>query len=406
MATLNNRIIYAIRNFLLVVLVLSPLLALRAHAQTNSLPGTTTRTPSSTLVSQAVTDTPRINPAVIPTDVTPLIFSGERGLLSRDLRFSLMKRLPERLWFNCTTEVSQRLETNPFFTRSGGKTDYAFRVMPNITLGYNVFKRSSIYCNWFIIKDVFAKNAKVLNFPLTQSLSLGLRHDLPVGRKTNVQFDFQARELWQTSHLHQADFLPAINVTHVVNPNFVLFGSSVLQLRGREYFACPTREIDPFFSAGFLYRKGDWNFTATNTYVLNFRSPPFNSSIPRQGNQSMISDYELSRPISKKLPGVVGFIRAEPVWNFDSHRQPGLSGFDFRLFGGIRIAISKQPYYATIEQLKDQIRDLEQQESGTTKDPRSSMRPRATKAGNDLQPQKGLAEAETKPGVAGLSPDY
>jgi len=362
MATRKIGIFCALGPCVLVAVAASLAASGAALAQGSTTSTNVVNLSSAALVAQATPDALRINPTVIPTDVTPLIFSGERGLLSRDLRFALMKRLPERLWFNMTTEASQRLETNPFFTTGGGKTDYAFRIMPNVTVGYNLLKRTSIYCNYFVIKDVFARNARILNFPTTQSLSLGFRHDVPIGRKTNIQFDFQARELWQAVHLHQADFLPAINVTHVVSPSFILFGSSVLQLRGREYFVCPTREIDPFFSVGFLYRRGNWNFTATNTYVLNFRSPPFHGSIPAQGNQSMISDYEISRPVSRKFPALVAFVRAEPVWNWDSHRRPGLSGFDFRLFTGLRLAVNKQPYYASVEQLRQQIKDLEEEE--------------------------------------------
>ena len=56
-----------------------------------------------------------------------------------------------------TTEVSQRLDTNVLFTYSKPKADYAFRVLPNITLGYEIFKNTSVYCNYFVIKVIFAR---------------------------------------------------------------------------------------------------------------------------------------------------------------------------------------------------------------------------------------------------------
>lgn len=299
-----------------------------------------------------------VNPTVLPTDINPQLFSSERSMVNRNLQFAILKRLPSRMWFNMVTEASQRLETNVFFTNSRPRQDYVFRILPNVSLGYNIFSKTAVYCNWFLIKDVFAAHWQ-LSKPVTQSLSLGFRQDIPIFKRTNIQFDFQARELWQAPHLQQADLLPAINLTQIVRPNLVLFGSSLLQLRSHYYFQGAKREIDPFWSWGFLYRRGMWNFTATSTYVANFRNQ---NAIPPINNQSMICDFELSRPVSKKVPSVVTFIRAEPVWNWGAPGNPaGLSGFDFRLFSGIRVAMNKPAYNSTVEFLRKQI--LEQEES-------------------------------------------
>ncbi len=298
------------------------------------------------------------NPTVLPTDVNPQIFSSERSMLTRDMQFAILKRLPARMWFNMVTETSQRLETNVFFTTNRPRQDYVYRILPNISLGYNIFSKTAVYCNWFLIKDVFASHWQ-LSKPVTQSLSLGFRQDIPIFKKTNLQFDFQARELWQAPHFQQADLLPAINLTQIIKPNFVLFGSSLLQLRSHYYFQGATREIDPFWSGGLLYRRGQWNFTATATYVANFRN---RNAVPPINNQSMICDFELSRPVSPKIPSMVTFIRAEPVWNWGAPgNPPGLSGFDFRLFGGIRVAVNKPAYNASVDYLRKQLLEMEKQ---------------------------------------------
>ena len=299
------------------------------------------------------------NPSILPTDTTPLIFSGERGFLNRETQFNMLRRLPERLWFSATTEVSQRLETNPAFVPTGAKTNYAFRVAPSVTVGYNVLKNTGVYCNYFMIKDHFARQT-LLGFPTTQSLALGVRHTKQLGPRTTLQADFQARELWQAVKLRQFDFLPSINLTHVVTPRVIVFGSTVLQMRGRNYFAAPNHELDPFYSVGMIYRKNDWNFVLSDTFVTNFRSAVFKHSIPNQGNLSMIADFEINHPISKRyLPGAVAFIRSEPVWNWRSNRVPGLSGFDYRLFGGIRFNINKPAYNSYIDTMRDKIRDYD-----------------------------------------------
>lgn len=233
-----------------------------------------------------------------------------------------------------------------------------FRVLPNVTLGYNVFGNTSIYCNYFVIKDVYARFNQ-LTFPTTQSVLLGLRQSMPLGRKAALQLDFQARELWQTANLHQADLIPGITLTYVPLPRTVLFGNVQLQMRGREYFVAPTRELDPFYSIGLLHQRGQWTFSAVDTFVTNFRSPPFRGSIPEQGNVSMIADFEVARPISRKHPGVQWFIRAEPIWNWKSNRLPGLSGFDLRLYSGVRITLEKPALAASVSRLRQQLMESE-----------------------------------------------
>lgn len=344
------------------------------------------------LTAQANARGADFNPTILPTDLTPLSRSAESALLSRQIRFAIMKKLPTRLWFNLTTEVSQRYESNVFFTYSHHKGDYAFRVLPNITIGYNVLPHTSVYCNYFVIKDQFAVH-DVLSIPTTQSLALGVRHDLPVGRKTSLQFDFQARELWQSRNLHQADFLPSVSVTHVVRPRTYLFGSLLLQLRGRDYFVAPTREIDPFYTIGLIHQRGQWTFSATDTMVTNFRSPPFRTSIPRQGNVSMIADFEVAHPVTRKIPGLVAFIRAEPVWNWSSHKRPGLSGFDIRIFGGLRLSVNKQSYLSTIENLRQQLIESE----GDQGRPAPKKK---TPSSSEVPETKPVATSQTAPAVS------
>lgn len=77
----------------------------------------------------------------------------------------------------------------------------------------------------------------------------------------------------------------------------------------------------------------------------------------------MISDIEVVRPVLKKMPSLQAFIRAEPVWNWYSDKQPGLSGFDFRLYGGLRVVANKPSYYTGMENLRQQILESEKEPS-------------------------------------------
>ncbi len=296
----------------------------------------------------------QFTPSLTPTDITPTPIGTERSLLKPGPKYYLYQKLPSRLWFNLSAETSQRYESNVFFRASHPQSDYVYRVLPNMTLGYNLFGHTSIYTNYFVIKDLFVGHSQ-LSFPTTQSLSLGLRHEKTLGTKTNLQFDFQARELWQTTGLHQADLIPGVTVTRVLTPKTIAFFNTLLQMRGKYYFVAPTRELDPFWTLGVLHSKGNWVFSGVGTLVCNFRHEPFSNPIPYYGNESIILDFEVSHPVTKKIPGLVAFVRAEPIFNWNSHSTPGISGFDFRLFSGLRFTLVKPSYNSQIDKLRKQL---------------------------------------------------
>jgi len=290
-------------------------------------------------------------PSLYPTDYTPVNIGRERELLKPGLTYYVLKNLPSRLWFNAVIETSQRYESNVFMSRTRYVSDYVYRILPNVTIGYEVAKKVSIYCNYFTIKDVFVGHNQ-LTFPTTQSLSWGIRRPFQISPRTNLQVDWQARELWQTTGVHQFDFIPALTLTRFVTPRTIVYFNTLLQLRGGQYFTAPTREIDPFYTIGVLHTRGNWLFSAVGTLVTNFRHPPFNDSIPPYSNNSIICDFEVAHPVPK-LKGVVAFVRAEPIWNWNGHGEQGISGMDFRLFGGLRLTISKQAYTSDINNLKE-----------------------------------------------------
>lgn len=325
--------------------------SLIASADTFSASGVSVGSPA---IAQA-SSPPPADFTRLPTDVTPIRLGDTRFLLSPETRFRVLTKLPKALWFNITAEMSQRLETNVFFTHGHYRSDYVFRTLPNITLGYNVLPHTSVYCNYFVLKDVFAKYP-ALTFPTTQSLAMGLRQDCPIGARSDLLLDVQARELWQTSHLRQSDLIPAATYTFMPRPQMVLFASTLLQMRSGEFFEGATRELDPFYTVGTSLRRGLWVFSATDTLVTNFRDPPFHHSVPKHGNDAMIADFEVNRPVSRAFPALVWFIRAEPIFNWASGKQPGLSGFDFRLYSGLRITVSKPSYAAQVSKLRQQLR--------------------------------------------------
>ncbi len=299
------------------------------------------------------------DPAIIPTDETPTRIGDERQLVSSPWKLRILERLPSRMYFSAVTEMTQRFESNVFSAASQPRRDYVFRILPNCTLGYNIAPRTSVYANYFVIKDVFGHTPR-LNQSTFQSVGGGIQHELTLGRN-NVQLNFQFRELFQAVRFRQADLLPGVTVTRAFSSNFFGFFNTQLQMRSRNLFQGPQREIDPFYTIGTVYRKGLWTFTSTATLVNSFRN---NHAIPPQTNMSVICDFEASRPISRRyLPGLDMFIRAEPIWNWQGKSQIGLSGFDFRLFSGLRMSLIKQATDTQLQFLRKQLKEQEQQQS-------------------------------------------
>jgi hypothetical protein len=127
-------------------------------------------------------------------------------------------------------------------------------------------------------------------------------------------------------------------------------------MRSRYPFEGATRELDPFYNYGMVMSYRDWNFVFSHTYVTNFRDPPFRGSVPSNGVVSMILDFEVSHPLTRKIPGLVTFIRAEPIFNWRSGYVPGQSGYDFRLYGGLRLTIAKPAYNTDMDELREKLK--------------------------------------------------
>jgi hypothetical protein len=363
-----------------------------AFAQVVATPGGTflnqqTATFADVSTSRLIAQT--VNPTTaLPTDVVPLPESSAQSILGERFQFKLHEKLPSRFYFLGVTEISLRDETNVFQTASrahmlraasGGdpfglltadqqasvlkaasiasKNDGVFRVLPNITAGWALTPKTRVFANYFLLRDQLFHNVSVNT--LIESVGGGIQHDFQLGRKGNLQATFQARELYQNKVHDVFDYLPGITYTRVMTPHSVAFASALLQLRGKQFIVAPNREIDPFYSVGALYQRGAWQFTHTTTFLQNFRQPFAGNALIPINNYTFVLDFEVARRVHKKLPGLQAFIRAEPIFNMHSNGTPGLSGVDFRIFGGLRLTLSKPSLLPAIKNLKDQFDERE-----------------------------------------------
>jgi hypothetical protein len=147
----------------------------------------------------------------------------------------------------------------------------------------------------------------------------------------------------------------------VISPGLVAYASTILQLRGKQFFQPADREIDPFYTVGGLYQRGPWSFSTNATLVQNFRRPFNHNALIPVNSYAWILDFEIARRIIPRLPGLQAFVRAEPIFNFHSSDTPGLAGNDFRLFYGIRTILGKPPLTTAMRDVKSEIEEQRKQ---------------------------------------------
>jgi hypothetical protein len=347
-------------------------------------------TPSPTTVAPILNavDSGARSTTILPTDVLPLPTIQNRMTFGENFQLRVLQKLPARFYFTSSTEISLRYESNPFqfptkrrFIRELGPTftnfqflnpesqqainhqlalpgaeQTIFRVLPNVTAGYTLTPHTRLFTTYFMIRDSLCVSTK-LNTTIN-SIAYGLQQDVPLGTRANLQGEIQFRELYQAHQKPVFDFLPGLTVSYVVTPRTVAFVNALLQMRGIDYYRAPTRELDPFYTWGFLHQRGGWSFSASTTFVQNFREHFKNSQI-KQDNYAFISDFEVARRLFRQIPGIQAFVRAEPIWNFHSRYRPGLAGMDFRLFYGLRMAVSKPALTSALDSLRRQLEEQE-----------------------------------------------
>jgi hypothetical protein len=329
---------------------------------------------------------PQPGSAIIPTDIVPLPAQGERASFGDNIQLKILQKLPAKFYFNVTNEESIRTETNPFqyptkraflrqlppppvFMNLPGIIQYQdlqslklandsnviSRTLPTITAGWSLTPNTQIFATYFMIRDWAFFNHKINT--TVQSIAGGVQHNFNITRNSTLQTSMQFREFYETLQQPVFDFLPSITYSYVLTPRTVVYVNSLLQLRGKKYFQAPTKEIDPFYTAGLMYQKNGWAFSNSMTFVQNFRDPFVSAATIPFNDYSFIGDFEIARRLYRSLPGLQAFVRAEPIWNFASHNRPGLAGMDFRFYYGLRVSAGKPPLTAALQQIREQLKE-------------------------------------------------
>ncbi len=131
----------------------------------------------------------------------------------------------------------------------------------------------------------------------------------------------------------------------------MVFGSAMLQIGTGSYGGAAANETDPFYTLGYAYRYGLWNLIVSDTLIDDFRRWRTESTLPSR-SATMIADIEVNHPLRNRSSALLGFVRAEQVWNSGAQSIPGMGGSDFRLYTGVRVNVAKPSYLAAMDDLR------------------------------------------------------
>lgn len=280
-------------------------------------------------------------------DLTPIKIPERAAAFSTidSYKARMLYKLPARMFFSGTCENSLRLETNVFQTSRNPQADAVYRVLPNLTVGYAMTRRTRVSSNFFMFRDQYASRDSQLSRNI---YSVGVRadHDFTINDKTTVTTGLFCRELFfnlQNSGTPPlSDIIPSAVIVRRVGQHGAAYGSVMGQVRFQKMLD-RFQEFDQFYSVGYIHRKSPWVMTADCTFLTNFGNSNLRGG---NNNQVFVLTGEVARQLHRNIP-VAAFVRAEPIFNMGANSSPGLAGFNFRLYGGLRAEISKPAIFPT-----------------------------------------------------------
>jgi hypothetical protein len=280
-------------------------------------------------------------------DLTPIKIPERAAAFSTvdSYKARMLYKLPARMFFSGTCENSLRLETNVFQTSRNPQADAVYRVLPNLTAGYALTRRTRVSSNFFMFRDQYASRDSQLSRNI---YSVGVRadHDFTINDKTTVTTGLFCRELFfnlQNSGTPPlSDIIPSAVIVRRIGQHGAAYGSVMGQVRFQKMLD-RFQEFDQFYSVGYIHRKSPWVMTADCTFLTNFGNSNLRGG---NNNQVFVLTGEVARQLHRNIP-VAAFVRAEPIFNMGANSSPGLAGFNFRLYGGLRAEVSKPAIFPT-----------------------------------------------------------
>jgi hypothetical protein len=254
----------------------------------------------------------------------------------QNMKMGLLYKLPAKMFLNASVENSLREETNVLQTSSRNHSDMIYRVLPNVTLGYALDKKTRVAANYFFFRDQYMDNSRLLSRNI-HSVGFRADRDFQISPRTTITTGIFGRELFITGTDNLTDIIPSVTLVRRVGERGAVYSSVLGQLRWNKMFA-RWQEGDQFYSFGGVYRLPKWSFLFDTTLIDNFGRPALRGGVA--SNHVIVMTLEAGRKISNRLP-LTAFARVEPIFNIGQEKRTGFAGVNVRIFGGIRAEISK-----------------------------------------------------------------
>jgi hypothetical protein len=272
----------------------------------------------------------------------------------------IYETLPDRLFMNVSAEPSYRLETNPYqaprntepFTEA---TD-AFRIQTTASLGYALTRKTRISANYFMLADRYDDFTPYHLDSTVQSAGINLEQDLLNGKRWVLRGAVQGRQLFLPDKRVNGDLMPSITYIQSIGRNGYLYANAAGVFARQGFFlGTGTKSTTWMGSIGTGYQipydqpkkllkllEGtSFSLSSTYSYTDVFNPRPYVSGY----QQNIILTGEIAKQLNRHVP-LQAFVRAEPVFNFGQERETiGISGVNFRLFGGLRASLRKSPLF-------------------------------------------------------------
>lgn len=301
-----------------------------AHVESSLIPGTV----QADVVTQTINAVEQGSADTMPVDLVPVQLPSRTNAMEY-VKEGALYHLPARMFLTGSVENSLRLETNIFQTSSHYRQDMIYRLLPNVTLGYALSRKTRVSANYFFLRDQYAFHNALMSRNI-QSVGFEIDRDFQLTPKTTLTTGLFNRQLFMTGSQPFTDILPSVTLVRRVGQSGILYSSIMGQLRWRNMFT-RWQEGDQFYTVGGIYRKNLWALSANTTLVSNFGVQSLRGGA---NNQVIIMTLEADRQLARKLP-LVAFVRVQPIFNIGANQSPGFAGVNFRVYGGLRMDIAK-----------------------------------------------------------------
>jgi hypothetical protein len=268
----------------------------------------------------------------------------------------LLDALPNQLYIYASSEVSGRMETNPYQAPHRFKEPFVentgvFRLQDSLTIGYALTPKDKVQLSFFHLVNKYDNFTRFRLDGSSYSISPSYQRTLLQKNGWDLSATIQARQTITQTNATSGGLLPSVTLVKGFQKAGYAYLNTAVDL-GRSNFAIgdidtitPSATLGygwqmPYESSSLWFRPlGGLNFTASGTYSFTTVST---AEFPSPSNfQSYFLTAELSKPLYKHAPLSL-FCRSEVILNTGHDRDAfGVSGVNYRLFGGLRVSANK-----------------------------------------------------------------